>query len=172
MTTREDASALVQRMQECFNTRQFDQGADLHTPGFFSHPLGTTGFEAGKDPRIVLGGKAYAMMPYYTPGSIDIVEPGGKSCGTVTTTTAADRFFIGRDGTLIDLTGPFPHRGGPNNHCTAAYYPQLLPASTPALKLGFCFALGGVLPHTEQSVPLQHLLEAIAAEQFPVREVK
>lgn len=48
MTTREDASALVQRMQECFNTRQFDQAAGLHTPGFFSHPLGTTGFEAGQ----------------------------------------------------------------------------------------------------------------------------
>jgi predicted SnoaL-like aldol condensation-catalyzing enzyme len=49
MTTREDASALIQRMQECFNTRQFDQAASLCTPGFFSHPLGTTGFEAGKD---------------------------------------------------------------------------------------------------------------------------
>ena len=49
MTTRDDASALVRRMQECFNTRQFDQAADLHTPGFFSHPLGATGFEAGKD---------------------------------------------------------------------------------------------------------------------------
>ncbi|MFI6604511.1 ester cyclase [Nonomuraea sp. NPDC050536] len=49
MTTREDASALVLRLQECFNTRQFDQADDLFTPGFFSHPLGTTGFEAGKD---------------------------------------------------------------------------------------------------------------------------
>ena len=49
MTTREDASALVQRMQECFNSRRFDQAADLHTPGFMSHPLGTTGFEAGKE---------------------------------------------------------------------------------------------------------------------------
>lgn len=49
MTTREDASALVQRMQECFNTRQFEQADDLFTPGFFSHPLGATGFEAGKD---------------------------------------------------------------------------------------------------------------------------
>lgn len=48
MTTREDASALVQRMQECFNTRRFDQGDDLFTPGFFSHPLGFTGFEACK----------------------------------------------------------------------------------------------------------------------------
>ncbi len=27
MTTREDASVLVQRMQECFNTRQFGQAA-------------------------------------------------------------------------------------------------------------------------------------------------
>jgi Divergent InlB B-repeat domain len=84
------------------------------------------GFEAEKDPRIVLGGKAYAMMPHYPGGSIDIVEPGGKSCGTLTTTTAADRFFIGRDGTLINLTGPFPHPGGPNNQCTATYYPQVL----------------------------------------------
>jgi predicted SnoaL-like aldol condensation-catalyzing enzyme len=49
MTAREAASALVQRMQECFNTRQFDQADDLFTPAFFSHPLGTSGFEAGKD---------------------------------------------------------------------------------------------------------------------------
>lgn len=48
MTTHEDASALVRRMQECFNTRRFDEATDLHTPGFFSHPLGATGFEAGK----------------------------------------------------------------------------------------------------------------------------
>ena len=48
MTTREDASVLVRRMQECFNSRQFDEADDLHTPGFFNHPLGTTGFEAGK----------------------------------------------------------------------------------------------------------------------------
>jgi predicted ester cyclase len=44
MTTREDASTLVRRMQECFNSRRFDEAADLHTPGFVSHPLGTTGF--------------------------------------------------------------------------------------------------------------------------------
>ena len=47
--TRDDASALVKRLQECFNTRQFDQADDLHAPRFFSHPLGATGFEAGKD---------------------------------------------------------------------------------------------------------------------------
>lgn len=49
MTTRDDATALVLRMQECFNTRQFDQAEALFTPGFFSHALGTTGFEAGRE---------------------------------------------------------------------------------------------------------------------------
>ena len=49
MTTREEASALVKRMQECFNTRQFDQADDLFTPGYLTHPFGTTGFDAGKD---------------------------------------------------------------------------------------------------------------------------
>jgi hypothetical protein len=48
MTTRDPAD-LVLRMQECFNTRQFDQADDLFTPDFFSHALGATGFEAGKD---------------------------------------------------------------------------------------------------------------------------
>ncbi|GLZ37997.1 hypothetical protein Acsp05_16210 [Actinokineospora sp. NBRC 105648] len=46
--TAHDAGALVRRMQECFNTREFDQADDLFTPDFFSHPLGTTGFGAGK----------------------------------------------------------------------------------------------------------------------------
>ncbi|MQY05618.1 ester cyclase [Actinomadura macrotermitis] len=49
MTTREEARALVLRMQECFNTRRFDEAAGLFTPGFFSHPLGATGFAAGRD---------------------------------------------------------------------------------------------------------------------------
>jgi hypothetical protein len=49
MTTHVDPSALVQRMHECFNSRQFDQADELFTAGFFSHPLGTTGFEAGKN---------------------------------------------------------------------------------------------------------------------------
>jgi hypothetical protein len=44
MTTHEDVSALVRRMQECFNRRRFDEAADLHLPGFVSHPLGSTGF--------------------------------------------------------------------------------------------------------------------------------
>jgi hypothetical protein len=83
------------------------------------------GFEAGKDSHIVFGGRAYAMVPVGT-GSIDIVEPGGKLCGSVAVQTVTDRFFIGKDGTLIDVTGPSPHPYGPNNHCTATYYPRML----------------------------------------------
>jgi hypothetical protein len=48
MLTREDADALVRRMQECFNNRRFDEADDLSTPDCFSHPLGATGVEAGK----------------------------------------------------------------------------------------------------------------------------
>ncbi|MBB5911628.1 putative ester cyclase [Nocardia transvalensis] len=47
--TAPDPGALVRRLQECFNTRAFDQADDLFTPDFFSHALGTTGFEAGKN---------------------------------------------------------------------------------------------------------------------------
>ncbi|GGK87611.1 hypothetical protein Ppa06_51880 [Planomonospora parontospora subsp. parontospora] len=49
MTTREQARTLILRMQECFNTRRFDEAADLFTPGFRNHPLGATGFEAGRE---------------------------------------------------------------------------------------------------------------------------
>ncbi|MEV0568189.1 nuclear transport factor 2 family protein [Dactylosporangium sp. NPDC050588] len=49
MNTRDDAGALVLRMQECFNTRQFDEAEGLFTPDYYSHALGTIGFEAGKE---------------------------------------------------------------------------------------------------------------------------
>ncbi|GAA4962575.1 hypothetical protein GCM10023205_27970 [Yinghuangia aomiensis] len=49
MTTREEARALVLRMQECFNTRKFDEAADLFTADFVNHPLGAIGIEAGMD---------------------------------------------------------------------------------------------------------------------------
>jgi predicted SnoaL-like aldol condensation-catalyzing enzyme len=75
MTTRDDAAALVLRMQECFNTRQFEQAADLHTPGFFSHPLGRPGFEAGRD--------AWRMLTARFPGmrvvAQDILIDGDKA---------------------------------------------------------------------------------------------
>jgi predicted SnoaL-like aldol condensation-catalyzing enzyme len=75
MTTRDDASALVLRMQECFNTRQFDQAADLHTSGFFNHPLGTTGFEAGKDAWLTIT----ARFPDMRVVAQDILVDGDKA---------------------------------------------------------------------------------------------
>ncbi|KAB2340599.1 ester cyclase [Actinomadura rudentiformis] len=74
MTTRDDVIALVRRMQECFNTRQFDQAADLHTPDFFSHPLGATGFEAGKDAWT----KLVAQFPDVRVVADDIVVDGDR----------------------------------------------------------------------------------------------
>ncbi|WP_020573659.1 ester cyclase [Actinopolymorpha alba] len=75
MTTRVAANAaLVQRMQECFNTRQFDQADDLFTPDFFSHPLGTTGFEAGKD----AWRKVVAQFPDMCVVAEDILVDGDK----------------------------------------------------------------------------------------------
>lgn len=75
MTTREEASTLVQRLQECFNTRQFDQATDLHTPDFFSHPLGTTGFEAGKQAWHTLT----ALFPGIRVVAQDILVDGDKA---------------------------------------------------------------------------------------------
>jgi predicted SnoaL-like aldol condensation-catalyzing enzyme len=74
MTTRDDTGALVQRMQECFNTRQFDQAADLFTADFFSHALGTTGFEAGKD----VWRNVVAQFPRMRVVAEDILVDGDK----------------------------------------------------------------------------------------------
>jgi SnoaL-like protein len=75
MTTREEATALVQRMQECFNSRQFDQAEGLHAPGFFSHPLGTTGFEAGQAAWHMLT----ARFPAIRVVAQDILVDGDKA---------------------------------------------------------------------------------------------
>ncbi len=75
MTTREDASALIQRMQECFNSRQFDQAAGLHTPGFRCHPLGTTGFGPGRDAWRAL----VARFPAIRVVAQDILVDGDKA---------------------------------------------------------------------------------------------
>ncbi|MCU1645505.1 MAG: hypothetical protein JWN03_5780 [Nocardia sp.] len=73
MTTFDNAG-LVQRMQECFNTRQFDQAADLFTPDFRNHPLGATGFEAGKD----AWHKVVAQYPTMRVVAEDILVDGDK----------------------------------------------------------------------------------------------
>jgi hypothetical protein len=48
MTSREEASGLVQRMLECFNTRQFDNVDDLYDAGFVTRPFGTGSAEGKK----------------------------------------------------------------------------------------------------------------------------
>jgi predicted SnoaL-like aldol condensation-catalyzing enzyme len=111
MTAREAASALVQRMQECFNSRQFDQADDLFTPGFFSHPLGTSGFAGGKD--------AWRQLTARYPGvrvvAADILVDGDKvavrSLVTGTGTPEAGphpqlfEIFRVQDGRLAEMWG-------------------------------------------------------------------
>jgi predicted SnoaL-like aldol condensation-catalyzing enzyme len=111
MTTRDDASALVRRMQECFNTRQFDQASDLFTPGFFSHPLGSTGLEGIKNawPAVV------ALFPDIRVVADDILVDGDKIAvrSTVDGTETPDggaqpvllEFFRIEDGRLAEMWG-------------------------------------------------------------------
>lgn len=80
------------------------------------------GFVANRNAVVVLGGRAYAMVPYGAAGTIDIVEPGGRTCASLLTVSAADRFSIGKDGTLISLAG----LNGGRSDCTATYYPKAL----------------------------------------------
>jgi predicted SnoaL-like aldol condensation-catalyzing enzyme len=111
MTAREDASALVQRMQEYFNARQFDQADDLFTPDFFSHPLGTTGFAAGKD----AWRKLTARFPGIRVVAEDILVDGDKVAvrssvrGTGTPDGAAQpmlfEIFRIDDGRLAEMWG-------------------------------------------------------------------
>ncbi|MFI7632128.1 nuclear transport factor 2 family protein [Microbispora rosea] len=124
MTTREDATALVLRMQECFNSRRFDQAADLHTPGFFSHPLGVPGFEAGK--------RAWRALVARYPGirvvAQDILVDGDKAAvrSTVEGITTADgdarpmlfEIFRIDDGRFAEMWGAgsgFPPAAGPED---------------------------------------------------------
>jgi len=111
MTTREAASALVQRMQECFNSRQFDQADDLFTPGFFSHPLGASGFDAGKD----AWRKLTARFPDVRVVAEDILVDGDKVAvrssirGTGSSDGAAHlmlfEIFRVEDGRLAEMWG-------------------------------------------------------------------
>jgi hypothetical protein len=111
MTTPEVGRALVQRMQESFNTRQFDQADELFTHGFFSHPLGTTGFEAGKD----AWRKLTARFPGVRVVAEDILVDGDKVAvrSSVTGTGTPDggphpmlfEIFRVQDGRLAEMWG-------------------------------------------------------------------
>lgn len=76
-------------------------------------------FASGKDVIIVSAGKAYVAVPdFSTAGSLDVVTPGGRTCGTLAQADETHVFFVGRDRTLIELQG--------NNTCGVSYFPQLL----------------------------------------------
>ncbi len=47
MTSRDDATALLTQMIDCFNTRRFEDAADLFDPDYITHPFGT-GAEEGR----------------------------------------------------------------------------------------------------------------------------
>ncbi|MEW2353718.1 nuclear transport factor 2 family protein [Spirillospora sp. NPDC029432] len=74
MTTREEAKALVLRMQECFNARRFDEAEELFTPGYRNHPLGANGFEAGRD----AWREVVAMFPDMRVAADDILVDGDR----------------------------------------------------------------------------------------------
>ncbi|GAA3397014.1 ester cyclase [Cryptosporangium minutisporangium] len=117
----EDVSTLVRRMQECFNTRQFDDAADLHTPDFVSHPLAATGFDAGRDAWRALT----ARFPGMRVVAQDILVDGDKAAvrsaveGVATTEgTPPELFEIFRvvDGRFAEMWGAstgFPSSASP-----------------------------------------------------------
>jgi hypothetical protein len=79
-------------------------------------------FLASRDFTIVLGGKAYAMLPpsgYQGTMVSTLVAPSGETCGQLPSIGDAQSYlYVGRDGTLIAVGGA--------NLCTARYYPHLL----------------------------------------------
>jgi predicted SnoaL-like aldol condensation-catalyzing enzyme len=123
MTTSEDIRTLVQRLQECFNTRRFDEAADLHTPGFFSHPLGTTGFDAGRDAWRTIT----ARYPDMRVVAEDILVDGDRAAvrSAVEGIAAPDggdarpvlmeifRFEEGRFAEIWGVSSGFPAQGSP-----------------------------------------------------------
>lgn len=75
MTSNDQARSLLQQMQECFNTRQFDRADDLFTPDFINHTLGATGVESGKNAwRTVV-----AQFPDARVVAQDILVDGDKA---------------------------------------------------------------------------------------------
>ncbi|MGF6887552.1 putative SnoaL-like aldol condensation-catalyzing enzyme [Nocardia sp. GAS34] len=73
MTTH-DIAAPVLRMQECFNTRQFDRADELHAPDCLNHTLNATGFEVGKRAWQTLVG----LFPDIRVTAEDVLVDGDK----------------------------------------------------------------------------------------------
>jgi hypothetical protein len=83
-------------------------------------------FEDGKVVRIVEGGKAYLTIPDVgTVGTLDVIAPNGKVCGTVAeakvdlaNTQNPEIFSVGKDGSLLELDL--------DNDCTLTSWPHAL----------------------------------------------
>lgn len=77
----------------------------------------------GKVPEIVRGGRAYAMAPAsHRGGSIELIAPDGKNCGTLTTQTG--HMAVGKDGSIVVV--PPNGRDRTTNLCPIIWYPQVL----------------------------------------------
>lgn len=117
MTTRDEARDLVLRMQECFNSRRFDQAEELFTAGYFSHALGTTGFAAGRE----LWRQVVAQFPGMRVVAEDILVDGDRVAvrSSVHGVTAAAapliEIFRVQDGRLAETWGV---TGGPDPRVT------------------------------------------------------
>lgn len=54
MISRDHPADLATRLIDCFNTRQFEDAADLFDPGFVTHPFGTGAEEARQAWRLLV----------------------------------------------------------------------------------------------------------------------
>jgi predicted SnoaL-like aldol condensation-catalyzing enzyme len=117
MTDRGEAETLVRRLQECFNTRRFEQAADLHAPGFHSHPLGA-GVEAGLAAWRMLTG----TYPRMRVDAVDVLVDGDRAAvrsvvrGVPGATPELYEIFRFEDGRFAEMWGAaagFPATAGP-----------------------------------------------------------
>jgi len=113
-----DFGALVRRMQECFNSRQFADATELHAPDFVSHPLGGAGFAEGLAAWRVLTNR----FPQMRVVAQDILVDGDKAAVRSTvegvTEPAPELFEIFRfaDGRFVEMWGAtrgFPAAAAP-----------------------------------------------------------
>jgi hypothetical protein len=79
------------------------------------------GFHATASAQVVLGGRAYAMLDQT---SIEIVEPGGKSCGKVATAPENAFIDLGADGSIA--TVPSAGRDHKTGLCDVTLYSAVL----------------------------------------------